>query len=195
MTPVTLVTRDATLDDLSMADYQAIYDELRPFDASEGKRVPAIRKFCDAIGWDKAPANWTNWEQGQGNLTRTMRNALRKAVGLPELPPTVADAVAVGASPDAAVWSVGEGVAEHVIMVADGAPVLLHVNGAVSVMKSAIVTEVTGTQEKRRRYWRTCMSLEQKERTEALNRGKPPELQMTPQEIYDMGLKACGVTE
>jgi hypothetical protein len=190
-----LITRDAMWDDLSADDYQAIYDELRPFDASEGKRVPAIRKFCEAIGWDKAPANWTNWEQGQGNLTRTMRNALRRAVGKAELPPTVADAVAAGASPDAAVWAVGEGVAEHVIMVADGEPITLHVNGAVSVVRTAFVTEVTSTQEKRRRYWRTCMSLEQKERTEALNQGKPPELQVTPQEIYDMGLKACGVTE
>ncbi len=171
MTPVTLVTRDATLDDLSMVDYQAIYDELRPFDASEGKRVPAIRKFCEAIGWDKAPANWTNWEQGQGNLTRTMRNALRKAVGLPELPPTVADAVAVGASPDAAVWSVGEGVAEHVIMVADGEPITLHVNGSVSVMKSAFVTEVTSHQERlreRTRYIRPCATETQDLRREAV---------------------------
>jgi hypothetical protein len=193
--PVTLVTRNAMWDDLSADDYQAIYDELRPFDADAKKRLPSIRPFCELIGWDKAPANWTNWEQGQGNLTRAMRNALRRAVGKAELPMTLTEAVTAGASQDASVWSVGEGVAEHVIMVADGDPVTLHVNGSVSVVRTAFVTEVTGTQEKRRRYWRTCMSLEQKERTEALNQGKPPELQVTPQEIYDMGLKACGVTE
>lgn len=168
MTAITLVTHDATLDDLSAADYQAIYDELRPFDATENKRVPAIRKFCEAIGWDKAPANWTNWEQGQGNLTRSMRNALRKAVGLPELPMTLTEAVTNGASPDASVWAVGEGVAEHVIMVADGAPVMLHVNGSVTIAQEPTVTPVTNGKVERNRtrstYVRPCATASQEGR-------------------------------
>ena len=171
MTPVTLVTRNAMWDDLSADDYQAIYDELRPFDANAKKRLPSIRPFCELIGWDKAPANWTNWEQGQGNLTRAMRNALRRAVGKAELPMTLTEAVTAGASQDASVWSVGEGVAEHVIMVADGESITLHVNGSVSVMRTAFVTEVTGTQERtrrRKRVIRPCATETQDLRREAV---------------------------
>jgi hypothetical protein len=37
------------------------------------------------------------------------------------------------------------------------------------------------------------MSIAQKERTAALNADKPVEAQYTPQEIYDIGLKALEV--
>ena len=61
-----------------------------------------------------------------------MRNELRRYYGKPPLPPTVAESTA-GASPDAAVWQVGEGVPEHVIMVTTAHPLTLHVNGSVTV--------------------------------------------------------------
>ncbi len=125
-----LITRNAMWDDLTPEDYNAIYDELRPWDAEKGKRTPTLAVFCELIHWDKAASNWSNWERGEGNLTRTMRNALRVAVGKPPLPITVAEAVAGGVDPDAAVWRVGgDDPADVVIFVADGAGVMLQVEG------------------------------------------------------------------
>ena len=192
MTPVTMVTKDATLDTLSVADYLDMIAELRTPD-DKGKPM-SYDKFIERIGSAWSKALWAKVVEGTALPNRSQRNELRAAMGEALLPMTVAEATAQ-ASPDAAVWTVGDGRPDTVIMVSERKPITVHVNGAVSVVTDSFVTEVTGRQEKRRRYWRTCMSLEQKERTAALNQGKPPELQMTPQEIYDMGLKACGVTE
>lgn len=162
------LTQDATLDDLSLADYHAIYDELRPFDPAAKKRVPTIREFCAQINWTMAPAHWTNWELGRGNLTRTMRSALRVAVGKTALPPTVTEAVTNHASPDAAVWLVGQDgqPVETVVMIAGDADALMGVkNGqgiswfnpgleqakrAEVVVQAADVSGVTAAQERRK---------------------------------------------
>ena len=133
--PVTLVTRDASLDDLSAQDYRDIYDELRGRDSVTGAYAISLDKFVTLVTSTYSKAQWSKYHNGEATLTRTMRNELRAAVGLAPLPPTVAEATAA-ASPDAAVWQVGSGPAEHVIMVTTANPITLHVNGAVSVASS-----------------------------------------------------------
>lgn len=130
--PVTLVTRDATLDDLSMQDYRDIYDELRERDDRNNSYAVSLDKFVTLVSSQYSKAQWSKYHNGETTLTRAMRNELRRCVGLKPLPPTVAEATAT-ASPDAAVWSIGDGPAEHVIMVTASEPLTLHVNGAVSV--------------------------------------------------------------
>lgn len=140
---VSLVTKDATLDDLSASDYRDIYDELRQREPDGDKYAISLDKLVTMITAALAKAQWhtpaiskASWSQyhnGERPLNRQMRSELRLAVGLPALPLTVAEATAQ-ASPDASVWRVGDGVPEHVIMVTAPEPITIHVNGAVSIV-------------------------------------------------------------
>ena len=186
--PVTLVTRDATLDNLSAADYRDIYDELRGRDAATGGYAVSLDKFVTLVTSAYSKAQWSKYHNGETALTRTMRNELRRAVGLPALPPTVAEATAQ-ASPDAAVWQVGDGPAEHVIMVTTPEPITLHVNGAVSVASGARqqaagddVTEVTRTKRRRGYIARPVANKTQDSRRQAIG--------ATWRAIIDAGLDA-----
>jgi hypothetical protein len=172
--PVTLVTRDATLDDLSTQDYRDIYDELRERDECNSSYAVSLDKFVALVTSQYSKAQWSKYHNGEAALTRTMRNELRRCVGLKLLPPTVAEATAT-ASPDAAVWSIGDGPAEHVIMVTSTEPMLLHVNGSVAVASPATqmgqndaVTAVTRTVAPRKYYARPTASETQNERRVAL---------------------------
>ena len=186
--PVTLVTRDATLDDLSVADYRDIYDELRGRDPVTSAYTMSLDKFVTLVTSSYSKAQWSKYHNGEATLTRTMRSELRRAVGLKPLPPTVAEATAA-ASPDAAVWQVGSGPADHVIMVAGYEPMTLHVNGAVSVAskapdvpQNARVTAVTRTERSRRHYARPTATEAQNNRRAALA--------AKWQEVIDAGLAA-----
>lgn len=171
---VTLVTRDATLDDLSVADYRDIYDELR-----QDKSLGAVVALLNS---EFSRAMWHQYEHGERALNRTMRNELRRAMGRPLLPPTVAEATAQ-ASPDAAVWQVGEGVPEHVIMVS-ATPVTLHVNGSVqTVLQTSNVTGVTRGKFQRKRYFRPCMPQEHEERLKRLKT-------VSAADVFERGLQA-----
>jgi hypothetical protein len=188
MTNVTLVTAQSEKKSpQTPEEWRDVYDDLKG-DLSFGK-------FKEKYNIGLSRAAWDKYERGLMPLSNDMKAELRRAVGLPV---PVLEAVAV-ADPNAAVYRIGTETPHTVVMVGTTSPVELRINGVVTATETTAVNShalpVRATQEKRRRYWRTCMSLEQKERTEALNQGKPPELQMTPQEIYDMGLKACGVTE
>jgi hypothetical protein len=127
-----MITKDATLDDLSTADYRDIYDELREKDDCNGSYAVSLDKFVTLVSSQYSKAQWSKYHNGETVLTRNMRNELRRCVGVPTLPPTVAEATAT-ASPDAAVWQVGDGPADSVILVTGTEPLTLHVNGAVSV--------------------------------------------------------------
>jgi hypothetical protein len=127
-TPVTLVTRDATLDDLSLSDYRDMLTEVR--------EKMSLDKMLVELGSEFSKAQWWKVEKGETQPNRKMRNELRRYFDRPLLPPTVAEATAA-ASPDAAVWSIGEGPAEHVIMVTTATPLTLCVNGAVAVADHA----------------------------------------------------------
>jgi len=166
---VTCVTRDATLDDLSDKDYREIYEELSRL-SQDGKRTKdslSFDKFIALIGSDLSKALWAKYEGGEIRLNRKQRNQLRAAMNRPLLPPTVAEATAQ-ASPDAAVWQVGEGVPEHVIMVSN-VPITLHVNGSVqTVTQKCDVTTVTRPTRTRKRVVRPFIPIEYKERLERL---------------------------
>lgn len=172
--PVTLVTRDATLDDLSTQDYRDIYDELRERDDATGVYAVSLDKFVTLVSSQYSKAQWSKYHNGETTLTRTMRNELRHCVGLKLLPPTVAEATA-SASPDAAVWQVGDGPADSVIMVTGTEPMVLHVNGSVSVADVPAtmptlppVTPVTQTRKRARNAPRPFVSNEQEARQKSL---------------------------
>ena len=187
-TPVTRVTADATLDSLSLQDYWDIYDELRPWvpfpdgpdkDGNLGKREPSIDKFRAMIKTEYSKPLWEKFRewmespderQGPCPLNRAMRSELRVAMGMDPLPPTVAEAVAQ-ASPDAAVYAVGVGVPDCVVMVGDvGDGVSLHINGDVKVIESHALP-LPASQERLRerpRYIRPCATETQDLRREAV---------------------------
>lgn len=191
--PVTLVTRDASLDDLSAQDYRDIYDELRGRDSVTGAYAISLDKFVTLVTSTYSKAQWSKYHNGEATLTRTMRNELRAAVGLDPLPPTVAEATAA-ASPDAAVWQIGDGPAEHVIMVTTPEPITLHVNGAVSVANEAsnslAFPAVTGVTQGRKRAQYTArpfVSNEQLARQKSL---LDKEIGASWREVINRGLDA-----
>ncbi len=163
---VSLVTKDATLDDLSMGDYRDIFDELRPIDPKTGNRL-SLDKFIASIKSQWSKALWGRYDNGEPVLNRSMRSELRVGVGLPPLPLTIEQATAQ-ASPDASVWKVGEGTPEHVIMVGNE-QITLHVNSGVSVVHpERHVTKVTVGQVQREYTARPYVSKTQKARFLAL---------------------------
>lgn len=123
-TPVTLVTRDATLDNLSAGDYRDIFAELR--------QNLSLDKLIGVMASQFSKATWSKFERGEMEPNRTMRSELRRAVNLPALPETVTEAVSNRTSPDAAVWMVGDGTAQQVLLVGAHDSLTLHVNGSVT---------------------------------------------------------------
>lgn len=181
---VTLVTKDATLDDLSASDYRDIYTELRRLDMEPKERI-SFDRFIAMIGSQYSKAQWAKYDFGETSLNRTMRSELRVATGLPPLPLTIAEATAQ-ASPDAAVWNVGDGVPEHVIMVSS-VPVTLYVNGTVqTVVSESHVTEVTRARRTRKPCVRVWIPETQNERFQRLRSGLGD---LTWREVQEAGLK------
>lgn len=138
MIPVTVVTRNANTDDITDDDYRDIYDELR-------EQHP-LRQFAQLAGTSYSIAWWSKYERGEVELTRAARNELRRAVGLPALPLTIGEAAAL-ADPDATVYRVGDGVPDVMILAAHRAPLVMALNGTLSVVEemppNPHVTEVT----------------------------------------------------
>ena len=124
MTHATLLTRDATLDDLSLSDYMDMFWEIR------GKM--SLDRMVVELRSEYSKAQWWKVEHSEMVPNRIMRNELRRHHNRPPLPPTVAE-VTAQASPDAAVWQVGDGTPDTVIMVTAPHPLTLHVNGSVTV--------------------------------------------------------------
>ena len=182
---VTMVTRDATLDDLSLTDYRDMVQELRG--------SLSLEKLIAELGSQYSKPLWAKVEKGETAPNRNQRNELRRYYKMPPLPPTVAEATAT-ASPDAAVWQVGDGPADHVIMVTTHEPITLHVNGAVSVdsQRASIstlpfVTPVTQARKRARNAPRPFVSKRQEARQKALlDKGKAANWN----EIINRGLDA-----
>lgn len=147
--PVTLVTANATQDDEprnrgytdEAAMYREIYAELR--------QNLSLDKFVDMLGSQYSKAYWSKYERGVTEVTRQAKNELRRAVGMPELVPTVTEAMAdVGA--DAEVWRIGDNETVHrVVKIATYEKVTLELNGIVEVRNQAEspVTTVTSSVE------------------------------------------------
>lgn len=166
MTAVTTLRQAGTPADLSDETYREIYDELR--------NAYSLRLFCAFVRSQYSAALWSKYERGEAPLNRTMRAELRAAVGLPPLPPTVAEALAVLA-PDAEVVQVGaDAVAHRCIVLATSQPVTLHVNGAVSAEAQngapadGKAGATTVTRRHRASYARPCASKAQDARRLAL---------------------------
>lgn len=149
MTTVTLVTNAARRSDtLSDQDYRDIYTELRE-----------RRSLADFLALTKSTVSrawWSQYEASAKHLDWQRKNELRHAVGLPELAPAPAAAI-TAVAPDAAVWRVGEGLADMVIMVTPDLPsgTLLSVNGEVHIAGPVVTTvapagNVTGVTPPRR---------------------------------------------
>jgi hypothetical protein len=156
---VTQVTANATVDSLSDTDYADIYAELR--------EQHTLRDFVLLAGSELSPAWWWQYEKGTKSLTRRARNDLRRAVGLAQLPPPVADAVSAGTSPDAAVYRAGDDdQAGRVLILATPGAVTVTWDGSAPQVEqarqnatSANVTGVISSQvRKRAKYYRPCLS-------------------------------------
>jgi hypothetical protein len=179
-----MLTKDATLDDLSAGDYRDIYIELRRLRMEPKDRL-SYDRFIAMVGSTTSKAYWAQYDAGLVTLNRKMRNDLRRGCGIDELPPTVTEAVGA-ASPDAAVWQVGEGVPETVIMVG-AEPVTLYVNGGVSeVVENAHVTQLQGATRTRKHNTRVWIPETQNDRFMRLRDGLG---ELTWREVQDAGLK------
>jgi hypothetical protein len=119
---VALVTALAEAGDLSADEYRRIYDQVAS--GRSLRNVELALRSGVTFGW------WAKYAAGEKVLDRERKNELRVWAGLPLLPPSVGEAVAAGAHPDAAVYQVGEGIASRVILVgADVPAVNLRLNG------------------------------------------------------------------
>lgn len=127
---VTVVTRDADLDALHPDDYREIYDEIRGYRVEEDKYSVSLDAFVDLVHSQFSKAAWSKYHRGELELNRTMRNELRRAVGMPDLAPSVAE-VTAEVDPNALVVRVGEGTIDRLVMVAGHEPMTVAVNGSV----------------------------------------------------------------
>ncbi len=148
--PVTVVTANATQDNLTDQDYRDIYNDLRD--------NRSLRQFVQMIGSQYSIAFWGKYEAGELPLTRKAKDELRKAVGLPVLPLLLSEAIAI-ADPDATVYQIGAEKADRVIMVGQAGEVTIRLNGQLEVLengseempKSTVVTSVTRARQRRTR--------------------------------------------
>lgn len=93
--PVTALANDP----LTEQDYRDIFTELR--------EKMSLDRLVAQVGSRYSKAQWSKYERAQAPLTVTMRNELRCAVGMIELPPSVPTALA-GVDPDGTVYQAGK---------------------------------------------------------------------------------------
>lgn len=152
-----ITLRPAGADDMTPADYRDIYTELRA--------NRPLRALVHAAGAAEGRiAYWSRYGNDPAAVPDLAgKNELRRLVGLPELDPPAGAVVAAAADPAAAVWQVGDGPADRVILLATPGPVTLHVNGAgpevVSRAQNALYTDVHAPRSARPRksVWRPAL--------------------------------------
>ncbi len=179
--PVTVVTQNATHDSMTDADYSEVFAELR--------EQHSLAQLCTLLRSKFSRAQWNKYERGETALSRTMRNELRAAVGLPVLPPTL-DEVAATVNPDALVVKVGSEAPHSVILVGIAESLTIGVNGCITALYTtepleAPVTSVT--RALRKRYHRPVASEAQEARRVALD--------VSWQEIIQAGLTTLEETD
>ena len=130
MLPVTAITANATQDDLSDAQYIEI--------AEENAGGKSWRKFAEFIGSAYSHTSWQNWTSGTKSMPRAAKNELRRLLGMAELVPTVADALA-DVDPDAEIFDVGNGgTVCRVLKLRNRDAMTIYVNGAVSALATTV---------------------------------------------------------
>lgn len=141
---VTQVTKNAAIDTYTDTDYREMLDENWPLDEG-GKRI-SLDKLMARIESSVNKAMWWKWQKGEGNLTRSMKNDLRRLVGLAELPPTV-EAIAQALDPNIEVSQVG--IPTHMLLIPDDV-IVSTAGGKVTAMTiGESVTTVTGSTTKK----------------------------------------------
>lgn len=160
---VTVITRDGALDALHPDDYREIYDEIRQYDAATNRYGVSLDKFVALVESSYSKTAWWKWHQGELELTRTMRNELRRGVGMPAMNLTIAEAVA-GVDENAEVVQVGGETPNRVVLVGTHEAITLHLNGTIEAVTGrngaeqsltphaagkAVVTKVTNRAERR----------------------------------------------
>lgn len=165
----TYALRSAGSDDKTPEDYRDIFEELRA--------NRSLRKLVEAAGAAEGRiAYWSRYERNPDAVPDLDgKNELRRLVGLPQLDPPAGAVVAAAADPAAAVWQVGDGPADRVILLARPGPVTIHVNEAgpqvvdgAPLPAQADVQGRTATQ-RRKAMWRPVLPPEW--RTELESRG------------------------
>lgn len=168
---VTTITKNAAADEYADTDYREMLEENWPTDDS-GKRI-SLDKLILHIDSSVSKAMWWKWQKGEGNLTRSMKNDLRRLVGLPELPPTV-EAVAQGLDPNIEVSQVG--IPTHMVLIPDD----VIVSTAGGKVTARPVTPVTET-SKRTTYQRPWIKKEYRKVMD--------EMGVSWEEVFEAGLQ------
>ena len=156
----TRTLRPAGSDDLAPADYRDIFSELRA--------NRSLRRLVEAAGAAEGRiAYWSRYgNDPAAEPDLAGKNELRRLVGLPELDPPAGAVVAAAADPAAAVWQVGDGPADRVILLAEPWPVTLHVNGAgpqiVDGATMPVYSDVRAPRapQRRKAYWTVRLPVE-----------------------------------
>jgi hypothetical protein len=178
-----LLTDNATFDILSDEDYRQMFRSIRGYYRSpdgEEKWELGYTLFTREVGMDEGTkAEWARWykkERGYGTskpLPREYRNAIRRLYVrdgervYPDLPATVADAIAQNTSPDARVSKYGEGPADEVILLSGcHGSVTLSINSEVQIYQDdteGAVPDGTTPPRPYREAWRPMIPTDRKE--------------------------------
>lgn len=168
---VTTLTKNAAVDEYTDTDYREMLDENWPLDDS-GKRI-SFDKLMAYIGSTVNKGMWWKWQKGEGNLTRSMKNDLRRLVGLAELPPTV-EAIAQALDPNIEVSQVG--IPTHMLLIPDDV-VISTAGGKVTARPVTPVTETS----KRTTYQRPWIKKEYRKVMD--------ELGVSWEQVFEAGLQ------
>ena len=168
---VTQVTKNAAIDTYTDTDYREMLDENWPLDDS-GKRI-SLDKLMARIDSSVNKAMWWKWQKGEGNLTRSMKNDLRRLVGLAELPPTV-EAIAQALDPNIEVSQVG--IPTHMLLIPDDV-VISTAGGKVTARPVTPVTDAS----RRTNYRRPWIKKEYRKVMD--------ELGVSWEQVFDAGLQ------
>lgn len=156
MTTATLLTSNASQDDLTAETYREIFEELR----GDG----SLRRFCAMVGEpEHRIAWWSKYARFLVELGPDEQNILRRAVGKKDRPPSMRVIADTAIDPDATVWLVGDPQpASRVVLVSRPGPVSLHLNDSAVTADfgqpeyPSVRADVTGVTRKRQRTpaWR-----------------------------------------
>lgn len=167
MTTYTL--RPAGSDNLTASDYRDMFEELR-----EGR---SLRELVSEAGAAEGRiAYWSRYGRNPAAVPDLDgKNELRRLVGLPELAPLAGDVVTAAADPAAAVWQVGAGAADRVVLLATPGPLTIHVNGngpqVVDSRDNALYTDVHSPRSAQKRKAYLTVRLPVEWRSELKSRG------------------------
>lgn len=166
---MTTQLRPAGSDTLTAADYREIFEELRA--------ARTLRALVEAAGAPEGRiAYWSRFARDPEAVPDLDgKNELRRLVGLPELDPPAGAVVGAAADPAAAVWQVGAGAADRVVLLATPGPLTIHVNGngpqVVDSRDNALYTDVHGPRAPQRRKAYLTVRLPVEWRSELKSRG------------------------